>query len=126
MPLLIDPFSNRFPVSPCLPFHGTSVTPTKSFWDIWDLSDSLSSYVALNFQWMLSLAGLSRNERADLLAKTRATFLVTHGSCPLALTIATIRHTRYSLWRQNILPLPPMPDSFGFLERNSPSPSHPL
>jgi len=41
----------------------------KSFWDIWDLSDSLSSHVALSFQWVPSHAGLSGNERADLLAK---------------------------------------------------------
>jgi len=47
-------------------------------------------------------AGLSGNERADSLAKTRATLPVTPVPCPLAPTIAKIRHPRYSLWRQNL------------------------
>jgi len=60
----------------------------KSFWDIWDLSDLLSSCVALSFQWVPGHAGLSGNERADSLATTGATLPVTHVTCPLALTIA--------------------------------------
>jgi len=42
-------------------------------WDIWDLSDSLSSRVALSFQWIPGHTGLSGNEWADALAKIRAT-----------------------------------------------------
>jgi len=75
---------------------------SKFLWDIWDLSDSLYSRVALNFQWVPGHAGLPGNEQADSLSKTRATLPVTHVSCPLAPTIATIRHTRYSLWRQTL------------------------
>jgi len=51
----------------------------KSFWDI---SDSLCSRVALSFQWVPGHAGLPGYERADSLAKTRATLPVTHGSLP--------------------------------------------
>jgi len=56
----------------------------------------------LGFQGVPGHAGLPRNERADSLAKTRATLPVTKVPCPLAPTIAKIRHTRYSLWRQNL------------------------
>jgi len=34
----------------------------KSFWDIWDLYDSLSSRVALSFQWVPGHAGLPGKE----------------------------------------------------------------
>jgi len=64
----------------------------KSFWDIWDLSDSLSSRVALNkLPVVPGHVGLPGNERADSLAKTGATLSDTHVSCPLASTIAKIR-----------------------------------
>jgi len=71
----------------------------KSFSDICDLSNSC---VALSFQWVPGHTGLSGNEWADSLAKTRATRPITHVSCSLASTIANIRHTLYSLWRQNL------------------------
>jgi len=74
----------------------------KSFWDIWDLSDSLSSHVALSFHWVPSHAGLPGKELADSLAKTRATLPFTHVPSPLASVIAKIRHTRYSSWRRNL------------------------
>jgi len=60
----------------------------KSFWDIWDLSHSLSSRIALSFQWVSGHAGLPGNKQADSLAETGATLLVTHVPCPLAPTIA--------------------------------------
>jgi len=56
----------------------------KSFWDVWDLSNSLSYRVALSFQWVFGHAGLPGNELADSLAKTGATLPFTHVSCPLA------------------------------------------
>jgi len=74
----------------------------KSFWDIWDLSDSLSFRVALSFQWVPGHDGLPGNELADLLAKTGETLPFTHVSCSLAPTIAKIRYTRYSFWRRNL------------------------
>jgi len=73
---------------------------SKSFWDIWDLSDSFR--VALSFQWVPGHAGLPGNELADSIAKTGATLPFTHVTCPLAPTIAKIRHTRYSFWRRNL------------------------
>jgi len=74
----------------------------KSFWNIWDLSDSLSFRVALSFQWIPGYAGFPGNERADSLAKTGATLPVEHVPCPLAPTIAKVRHTCYSLWKQSL------------------------
>jgi len=56
----------------------------KSFWDIWDLFDFLSSRVALSFQCVLGHAELPGNELADALAKTGATLPVAHDTCPLA------------------------------------------
>jgi len=58
MSLLIGPFPSRLPVGPNSFLLGPSVSPTKLFWVIWDLSDSLSSLVALSFQWVPSHAGL--------------------------------------------------------------------
>jgi len=104
MPLSIGPFPNRFPVGPYPPLHDPAFLQPKSFSDIWDLSDSLSSFVALSFQWVPNHAGLPRNEWADSLAKTGTTLLITHVPCPLAPTIAKIRHTRYSLWRRPLAP----------------------
>jgi len=82
-----------------------STAPTflqlKSLWDIWDLSDSFLSRVALNFQLVPSHAGLPCNELVDSLAKTGATLPFTYVPSPLALVIAKIRYTRYS-WRRNL------------------------
>jgi len=54
----------------------------KSFWDIWDLSDSLSSRVAPSFQRAPGHAGLPGNEGADSLINTGATLPVAHVPCP--------------------------------------------
>jgi len=72
MPLSIGPFPNWLPIGPCPPLHGPAFLQPKSFWDIWDLSDSLS-HVALSFQWVPGHAGLPGNELANSLAKTGAT-----------------------------------------------------
>jgi len=80
----------------------SALTP-KSFFEIWDLFPSLfSCCVALSFQWVPSHAGHPENERADSLAKTGPTLLVTHVPCPLAPIIAKIRHTCSSLWKRNL------------------------
>jgi len=50
----------------------------------------------------LGHAGVTGNELADLLAKTRATLPFTHVPWQLASNIAKIRHTRYSFWSRNL------------------------
>jgi len=99
--LSIGPFPNRLPVGPFPSLHAPAFLKPKSFWDIWDLSDSFSSHVVLSFHWIpghTSHAGLPGNEWVDSIAKTTATLPITH-VLTLALTFAKIRHTRYSLWR---------------------------
>jgi len=81
-PASIGRFPNGLPVA--FLYSAPAFLQPKSFWDIWGLSDSLSSRVALNFQWGPGHAGLSGNERADSLAKTGATLSVSHVPCPLA------------------------------------------
>jgi len=99
----------------------------KSFWDIWDLSDSLSSRVLLSFQWVHGHAGLPGNELTESLTKTGATLPFTHIPNLLASTIANIRtHSLLFLETKSLLQLPLMPDSFGFLGGTGPPPSHPL
>jgi len=67
------------------------------------LSDSLSSRVALSFQWVLGHAGLTDNELADSLTKTGTTLPFTNVPYLLASNIAKIRHTRSLLfWRRNL------------------------
>jgi len=46
----------------------------KSFWDNWALSDTLSSHVALSFQWVLEHSGLCGNELTGLLSKPEQHF----------------------------------------------------
>jgi len=74
----------------------------KCFWNIWDLSDFLSSRVAISFQWVPGHAKLPGNELADALAKTEATLSFAHVPSPLDPVIAKIRHTRYTSWRRNL------------------------
>jgi len=83
----------------------------KSFWDIWNLSYSLSFRVALSFQWVRGHAGLPGNELADSLAKTGATLPFTHVPCPLAPTIAKIG-TLATLFGDEIFLTTPSPARF--------------
>jgi len=82
-----------------------STTPAflqrKSFWDIWDLSNSLSSCVTLSFQWVPGYAGLSGNEMANSFAKIGATLPFAQVPSPLVPVIAKISHTSFS-WRRNL------------------------
>jgi len=65
IPFSISPFPGWCPFCPCPSLHGLGI---KVFWDIWGLSDSLSSCVALGFRWVLSHTGLPSGELADSLA----------------------------------------------------------
>jgi len=77
-----------------VPFYtAAAFLQLKSFWDIWDLSDSLFFRVALSFQWVPGHTGLPGNELADSLAKTGATLPFTRVPCPLAPAIANIRQS---------------------------------
>jgi len=98
-------------------FTTTAFLQLQSFWDIWDLSDSLSSRVALSFQWVPGHAGLPGNEPADSFTKTGATSPLTHVPSPLAPVIAKFRHTHYPSWKTKFFSqLPPLPYSFGSSE----------
>ena len=44
----------------------------ESLWNVWSLTSFLSNNTTLSFQWVPGHAGLPRNEKADLLAKTGA------------------------------------------------------
>ena len=44
----------------------------ESLWYVWSLASSVSKNTILSFQWVPGHAGLPRNEKADLLAKTGA------------------------------------------------------
>jgi len=90
----------------------------KSFWDIWKLSDSISSRVTLSFQWVPSHSGLFGNELADSLSKIRAALSFSHVPSPLALTIAKIRHTATLLRDEIFLTTPSSARTLWFPQRN--------
>jgi len=50
----------------------------RAFWDIWDLSDSLSSRLSLSFQQVPGHTGLPSNKLANSLAKIGATLPFTY------------------------------------------------
>jgi len=102
MSLSIGPFPNGLPDGPHLLSSAPAFLQPKFFWDIWDLSNSLSFRVAVSFQWVPGHAGLPGNEWADSLAKTGATLSVTRVPLPLAPTIAKTRHIRYSFLQRNL------------------------
>jgi len=94
----------------------------KYFWDIWDLSDSLSSHVALSFQWVPSHTGLPGNELADRLTKT-GTILFCPCSQPTAPSSLQRIGTPTILLGDKISLLP---NSISFLGETGPSMSRPL
>ena len=56
----------------CILSSAPSYLLPESLWYVWSLASSLSSNTSLSFQWVSGHAGLPRNEKADLLAKTGA------------------------------------------------------
>ena len=56
----------------CIFFSAPSYLLPESLWYVWSLASSLSNNTSLSFQWVPGHAGLPRNEKADLLAKTGA------------------------------------------------------
>ena len=74
----------------------------ESLWYVWSLASSLSNNTNLSFQWVPGHAGLPRNEKADLLAKTGA-FLPTDAiPSPFPPVSAKVRYCQYRNWRRHI------------------------
>jgi len=105
-----------------LSFSFMSLLQLKSFRDTWTLADFLSFRVALSFHWSLVMLDSSRNELANLLAKTGATLSFTHFPSPLSLVIAKIRHTRYYTGVKISLTIPSFARFPRSTQRNWPSP----
>ena len=74
----------------------------ESLWNVWSLASSLSNNITLSFQWVPGHAGLSRNEKADLLAKAGASLLTDAIPCPLPPVVAKVRYSQYRNWRRHI------------------------
>ena len=74
----------------------------ESLWYVWSLASSLSNNTSLSFQWVLAHAGLPRNEKADLLAKTSASLPTDAIPSPFPPVIAKVRYSQYRNWRRHI------------------------
>ena len=80
----------------------TSYLLPESLWNVWSLASSLSNNTTLSFQWVPGPAGLSGNEKADLLAKTGASLPTDAIPSPLPPVIAKVRYSQYRNWRRHI------------------------
>ena len=74
----------------------------ESLWNVWSLASSLSNNTTLSFQWVPGHAGLLRNEKADLLAKTGASLPTDAIPSPLPPVIAKVCYSQYRNWRRHI------------------------
>ena len=74
----------------------------ESLWNVWSLASSLSNNTTLSFQRVSGHAGLSGNEKVDLLAKTGASLPTDAIPCPLPPVIAKVRYSQYCNWRRHI------------------------
>ena len=74
----------------------------ESLWYVWSLASSLSNNTNLSFQWVPGHAGLPRNEKADLLAKTGASLPTDAIPSPFPPVSAKVRYCQYRNWRCHI------------------------
>ena len=74
----------------------------ESLWYVWSLAFSLSNNTSLSFQWVPGHAGLPRNEKADLLAKTGASLPTDAIPSPFPPVSAKVRYCQYRNWRRHI------------------------
>ena len=74
----------------------------ESLWYVWSLASSLSNNTNLSFQWVPGHAGLPRNEKADLLAKTGASLPTDAIPSPFPPVSAKVRYCQYRNWRRHI------------------------
>jgi len=78
--------------------------------------------MALGFRWVPGRAGLPWGERADSLAEARMALPVAHILCPLAPTIAKIRHTLLFVKTEIFFTTPSPARFLRFPRRNWPFP----
>jgi len=88
-----------FQLALALFFIALAFLQPKPFWDIWDFSGSLSSCVALSFQWVPDLAELPSNKLADSLSETWTT-LISSAEVPSLLAQFTAKSSYYT-WIRN-------------------------
>ena len=74
----------------------------ESLWYVWSLASFLSNNTNLSFQWVPGHAGLPRNEKADLLAKTGASLPTDAIPSPFPSVSAKARYCQYRNWRRHI------------------------
>jgi len=102
MPLSIGPLRNRLPIVRCPSSTALSFLQPKSFWDIWDLFDSLYSCVTLSFHWVPGHAGLPGIVLAKMLAKTGANTPLYPCFQPASPGHCKDETFRYTAWRWNL------------------------
>ena len=86
----------------CILSSAPSCLLPESLWYVWSLASSLSNNTNLSFQWVPGHAGLPRNEKADLLAKTGASLPTDAIPSPFPPVSAIVRYCQYRNWRRHI------------------------
>ena len=86
----------------CILSSAPSYLLPESLWYVWSLASSLSNNTSLSFQWVPGHAGLPRNEKADLLAKTGASLPTDAIPSPFPPVRAKVRYCQYRNWRRHI------------------------
>ena len=86
----------------CILSSAPSYRLPESLWYVWYLASSLSNNTSLSFQWVPGHAGLPRNEKADLLAKTGASLPTDAIPSPFPPVSAKVRYCQYRNWRRHI------------------------
>ena len=86
----------------CILSSAPSFFLPESLWYVWSLASSLSNNTSLSFQWVPGHAGLPRNEKADLLAKTGASLPTDAIPSPFPPVSAKVRYSQYRNWRRHI------------------------
>ena len=86
----------------CILSSAPSYLLPESLWYVWSLASSLSNNTSLSFQWVPGHAGLPRNEKADLLAKTGASLPTDAIPSPFPPVSAKVRYCQYHNWRRHI------------------------
>ena len=86
----------------CILSSAPSYLLPESLLYVWSFAFSLSNNTSLSFQWVPGHAGLPRNEKADLLAKTGASLPTDAIPSPFPPDSAKVRYCQYRNWRRHI------------------------